>query len=231
MLLKHKSRKKVTTVTITSKYEISPGIILTVVEVDGVNKSQRIVSHGKVEYKLVKDGEMFRQLVKENLFYQIIPKGRDLYWWDEQIEKHPLESLSSKDFNPRDLISIDNYSHSFLDIDGKFLDMLVQSDYIEGFRQQSRDDQTNWDWTPLVEYLSAHPSVIRAEEKDIPYYNSDFYGQKGLELDFIFKSEWRQEGEDSWNWKSVIKGESDPLKIRKFELLPSKKDKKKKFDD
>lgn len=217
-----KSDKKVVTY-LTEIYELVKGINLEVYLTDGEIKNQTISYKGKIkevhEYSYVKDIEDFKNQCRTHHFYDTDDGN---YWFREYLVDDLNKEFAENGFNVDNLILVKYHDHTILDAKGVPLDILVHSDYIGGFKQADHDSdyETIWDWEALKEHLSKHPDVINYKCEEIPYYNSSFYGQEGLDFDYVFKSEWRNKFTRKSCWRSVALGEDgfDPLEVQQFKI-------------
>lgn len=130
------------------------------------------------------NGHAYPHIVKDPKFYQLIkekPFHYDEFWWknylDDKITEKKLKGLTEDD-----LIFVSSYDHTFRKLDGSIIPHAICIDYITGFSEEPK-----WDWDNLVEHLKKHEAVVSLEEYQIPYYNSDFYGQRGLTLVLYFE--------------------------------------------
>lgn len=213
--MKLKSTKTSTVVTKNRRYDLGNSFNLTVISQNDEVKIQTITK-GRIEYNLVRDGIDFRKKAIEKYFYAEEPKGH--YWWQQYIVKDPFTEIEKNGFNENNLICFESSSHNYKDSNGKYLDMLIHLDYINGFRQKDpeSDYQKNWNWKALIDHLKNHLSVVSVKEEEVPYYNRDFCGQMGLEVDVIIKDSWRFPEPNEWKRSECIFGDKDPLNVRQF---------------
>ena len=218
--MKRTTRKKKVTETIKETYKLDDDVNLNVTIIDGKMVSAEVkVKRKTAEY--VRDGKKFREYLKLHAFH----------WDNYSLWNFPLgldgkaeelfDHIQENGYDRNNVFFIENDSHNVKDIDGKYLDMLVEIDYIKGFRQKGSDYETNWDWDALVKYLKKHKNVIKVEEEEIPYYNSEFSGQKGLYMQVLVPEEWREYGKNGWDQKAAIfdfysKNLKDNLGVKQF---------------
>lgn len=221
--MKLKKTKEVKTVYRTETYELTKGVNLIVEYKDGVVTSQRIPHRVKVDntlkyYDYVADIVDFKNKARQHRFYDLNKGGN--YWFGEYLITDYLGEFQKSGFKPENLIIVKYYNHTILDSKGIPLDIMCHSEYIGGFRQKNpeSDYDTDWDWEALKKHLSRHSDIYNFEVEEIPYYNSDFYGQEGLKFDYVFKSEWHDKMKHNNAWRALILGNDDfdPLDVNQF---------------
>ena len=221
--MKKTRTRKVITETITETWKLDDGVNLRVVYINGkINHCDLLVNKKLASY--VKDGEAAREYFRNHAFHEFDEKNRNYLWDDFLVEDGDLfNHITENGYDSNNVLFFDTSSHNVKDINGKYLDSILKSDYIGGFKQPSEDGEScghKWDWEKLKEHLKNHPNVKKFEIEKIPYYNCDFYDQEGLCLDILIPEEWRDYGDLGWDLKGVIiswrDDWKDPLGIKQF---------------
>jgi hypothetical protein len=70
-----------------------------------------------------------------------------------------------------------NGGHILFDINEKPISLPLSFDYIGSLEEKSSGDEN---YAKLISLLKKHPYILKIEEQEIPYYNSNFQGQKGI---------------------------------------------------
>lgn len=216
--MKKISTKKVVTEHVTEKYKLDKDFTLKVEYVNGKLSSCELLK-GKIKYFYTQDGDELREFFCNHPYYHddfrkkqdFIIRGGELF-----------NSISTNGFDRKNAFENCGDSHNIKDCDGKWIDMLIELDYIEGFRQKDpeSDYEFDWDWEALGKHLKANPFVKKIEEKEIEYYNRAFYGQKYYDISVVVPEHWRNYGEMGWNAKYIVlaygKNWKDPLGVKQF---------------
>ena len=74
-------------------------------------------------------------------------------------------------------------SHMLFSLDEKPMSMPIEFSYIEGFEESVPRDST---YRKLFDKVKVHPYTLFLEEEEIPYYNRDFIGQKGVDYGMVY---------------------------------------------
>lgn len=98
--------------------------------------------------------------------------------------------FTNNEFNKDNLFGICMYDHTLRNYKNEKLPILRHVDYISGFVQRQFCIDSNygycWKWEELKTFLSSHKYVLNFKEINVPYFNSDFEGQKAFEFDVIY---------------------------------------------
>jgi hypothetical protein len=215
--MKLKSKKTKTTTYTTETYELVEGINLKVNYVDGVLKTQYIPYKKIKEVEVlcyVKDIETFRKECACHHFYDTVKNN---YWFKDYLVEDYLTEFNTNGFNKDNLVAISHCDHSIRDINGKCFTTLIAFDYIEGIREKDpeSDYENDWDFDGVKKHLEKSEHILNLEEEEIPYYNSSFYGQKGLKFDVIMKGEWLDQLQQSDGIFHNL-DKFDPLNVKQF---------------
>lgn len=222
--MKKKSSKKTVITTVVDTYEVCENINLRVIYQNGKLVSQELYfvkkplglpkdSYPHIIY--VKDSKAFKEEAKSRYFHSC---GDKVWWWTKHEVKDLLDTLSEK-INSNNVFIILSYDNTIRDRFGEPIDILVKSDYIDGFCNRVNRSKPIWKWDKLVEHLKKRKDIFNLKEEEVPYYNSDFCGQKGLSFDYVRKASWYKITENNYVIKRLILGETngvDPFKVSKF---------------
>lgn len=210
-----------TTVTLTETYDLGHGFELTVVTVNGKRVEQIISKQGRTprrpggEFHYLLNAEEFRTRLKVTPYYEE-DKSNKTYWFYPYIDQDPFTTINNEGFKLEKVILNESSSHNFRDANDEYLAICIVLDYIGGFKENDRYNR--YEWEPVKAYLKTHPNVLEIEEFPIPYYNSDFHGQRGLRVKMTMLPEWRSTGQNAWNEEGAIFSNRDPLGILKFKI-------------
>lgn len=199
--MKKISETKKVTEYVTEKYELDKNFTLKVQKIDGELVDCSLFK-GDTEYFYTHDGDKLRE------FFRNHPYHHDDFEsiFSFMIEGEMLfDHISTNGFDCKNAFQNCD-SHDIKDSNGKWIDMLIELDYIQGFRQKNpeSDYEFDWDWKALGEHLKASPFVKRIEEKEIPHYNRAFYGQKYYDISIVVPEFWRNYDKDGWDSTKII---------------------------
>lgn len=218
--MKRTSRKKTITETVVEHYKITETVKMIAITTNGELVAVNFFNKGrKKEFSCIPDHKKFREQVKQcNPFY---------YGYEEHILLNTAELIID---DPKELFKLaeddkltdDNFfyldgaCHRIEDVNGDYIDIMVRIEYIGGFSQKSRDCdyKPDWNWEKLKKCLSKCKDVISFEEDEIPYYNSEFDGQKGLSCDVIMRKGWVPKTRYSCDSDILLNMENDYLGVK-----------------
>lgn len=173
-MTKMKELKTVTKNTTIKTYEVyktgEHPITLEVTRVNGKISQQVLQTHlgGDAAYAAyVLNMPAFKEHIKTRQWHDFDRK---------MLVSNLYKEFSTIGFDPERLVVLESSGEMFFDIRGRVFPHGLYYSYIgSGIRQGS-----DYNYEELVEYLRTHPQVTDFEEKEIPGYNSEFPGQRGL---------------------------------------------------
>jgi hypothetical protein len=220
--MKKTSTKKTVTTTVVDTYKLTDRVKMIVTTINGELQAVEFFKHGKrknANFSCVLDYQKFREQVKQyNPYYFSHPENKKLKTW-ELIIKDPKELFklaSEGKLSDKNFFFMDNSCHRIEDVDGEYIDIMVRIDYIGGFEQKAPDCDyhPDWDWEKLKKRLEKCKDVIHVEEEEIPYYNCDFHGQRGLICHVIIRKEWVPRDKYVSDTDILLDLTRDPLKVK-----------------
>lgn len=166
------TKKKVTTVTETTTYQLHPNVVLREIVVNGKQTTRQLQKVGKDVKKDAFGGKLtFWPVYNPDLGYleETNPfwywnKGEDEKWFKgEELPENPEDIDVSK------IVFSSGYDHTFWTIDLEPIPVVVQGDYID-----AQINSRNYDLEKLHKYLSKHKQVRSVSDIElITYYNND----------------------------------------------------------
>jgi hypothetical protein len=97
--------------------------------------------------------------------------------FEEFIEKYSVEIKSIEDIKKYPVFLAFHSGWVLFDENMKPIALPFIFSYIGSLREKIPNDLH---YKKLIALLKKHPFILELEEEEIPYYNSDFYGQKGI---------------------------------------------------
>lgn len=167
------SKRKKTTTVVTTIYKLNDNI--QYIETD---------TNGKISREIKYTGKTF---AKDARYYAVYEKDLGLlsetnpFWFVDRKEcqdffKSEIPAIDDIDINR--IFFVCSYNHSFWNINGEPIPVVQHFDYIH-----ANIDNQYYKLDELRVYLSNHPNVIKCSEiRDIPYYNSEPYSDKYLDV-------------------------------------------------
>ena len=194
--MKKTSTKKTVTEVVIDRYKITDNVKMVVTKINGELSNVAFYNNGgRKEFSCVPDYAKFRDQVKEyNPFYHGHTRHKELNTASliEEDAKALFKLAEDGKLTDDNFFYLDCGCHRIEDVDGEYIDIMVCINYIGGFIQKrvDCDYKPDWDWEKLKKRLAKCKDVISFEENEIPYYNSDFQGQLGLDCNIIMRKEW-----------------------------------------
>lgn len=170
----------------TEKYELCDDINLVIEYTNNKIVSQVIPCNFKHsnDFIYALDINNFIELFRTKYFIDALKVYKDYVVNDYK------SYFANNEFNKDNLFGICAYDHTLINYKNEKVPILRHVDYISGFIQREFCDDNRygyfWKWKELKTFLSSHKDVLNFEEITIPYFNSDFEGQKAFEFDVIY---------------------------------------------
>lgn len=218
--MKRTSTKKTVTETIVDRYKITDKVKMIATTINGKLSSVVFYNRGnKKSLSCVPDYTKFRDGVKQyNPYYHDHGEAKKLDSFSLILEDPNELFKLAEDGKLTDdnFFYLDGGSHRIEDVNGDYIDIMVLINYIGGFSQKSNDCdyKPDWDWDKLKKRLSECKDVLFFEEDEIPYYNSEFQGQMGMDCHVIMRKEWVPTDRYESDGDILLDMKKDPLGVK-----------------